>query len=40
MAESEEAISDYKRNEQEETLVAPPLDLSYKKASNLNEIWQ
>nr|KAF7390376.1 hypothetical protein H0235_017538 [Vespula pensylvanica] len=30
--------SDYKRNEQEEMLIAPPLDFSFKKATNVNEL--
>lgn len=28
--------SDYKRNEREEMLIAPPLDYSFKKATNVN----
>ncbi|XP_043488024.1 leucine-rich repeat-containing protein 51-like [Polistes fuscatus] len=30
--------SDYKRNEREEMLIAPPLDFSFKKATNMNEL--
>jgi len=33
---SEDCSSDYKRNEQQEMLVAPPLDLSFKKATSMN----
>jgi len=33
---SEDRSSDYKRNEQQEMLVAPPLDLSFKKATSMN----
>jgi len=33
---SQNHISDYKRNEQQEMLVAPPLDLSFKKAITMD----
>lgn len=32
--------SDYKRNEQEEMLIAPPLDFSFKKATNVNGMYK
>ncbi|KAL6261373.1 hypothetical protein P5V15_006469 [Pogonomyrmex californicus] len=32
--------SDYKRNERQEMLVAPPLDLSFKKATTMDELME
>ncbi|XP_011168324.1 leucine-rich repeat-containing protein 51 [Solenopsis invicta] len=32
--------SDYKRNERQEMLIAPPLDLSFKKATTLDELME
>ncbi|EGI59358.1 LRC51 protein, partial [Acromyrmex insinuator] len=37
---SQNHISDYKRNEQQEMLVAPPLDLSFKKATTMDELME
>ncbi|KAG5329755.1 LRC51 protein, partial [Acromyrmex heyeri] len=37
---SQNHISDYKRNEQQEMLVAPPLDLSFKKAITMDELME
>ncbi|XP_012232763.1 leucine-rich repeat-containing protein 51-like [Linepithema humile] len=34
----ESPISDYKRNERQEMLIAPPLDLSFKKATTMHEL--
>lgn len=33
-------ISDYKRNERQEMLIAPPLDLSFKKATTMRGKWK
>lgn len=32
----EKPLSDYRRNEQQEMLIAAPLDLSFKKATTMN----
>ncbi|CAK9812437.1 Leucine-rich repeat-containing protein 51 [Anthophora plagiata] len=34
----EKIISDYRRNERQEMMIAAPLDLSYKKATTMNEL--
>ncbi|EZA56428.1 hypothetical protein DMN91_010315 [Ooceraea biroi] len=37
---SKDYTSDYRRNERQEMLVAPPLDLSFKKAINMDELME
>ncbi|CAL1679612.1 unnamed protein product [Lasius platythorax] len=37
---SENHTSDYKRNERQEMLIAPPLDLSFRKATTMNELMK
>lgn len=36
----EKPYSDYKRTERQEMLIAAPLDLSFKRATTMNENWQ
>lgn len=37
---AENHTSDYRRNERQEMLIAPPLDLSFRKASTMDGIYK